>query len=141
MFILLYFSIAQCKEILAGPNPTPETYPLAVSTRQMTKTGNYQCEPDDPNCPFNDLSDPDIINCGQRCWSSDGSAVFEYTFKGVQFVLYGKKDKNHGSFDLYIDDDEPINIDEKIDSSKPDVYALLYTSNVLDYKEHKIKMQ
>ena len=128
ILFLLYFTIVLSKKALADPKPTPETYPLAVSTRQMTKSNNYQCE-----------SDPDVINCGQRCWSSDGTAVFEYTFKGVQFVLYGKKASNHGSFDLIIDDKEPEVIDEH--SSTTDAYALLYTSDVLDYKEHKIVMK
>lgn len=139
MFFILYLALSQSKRALADPNPTPETYPLAVSTRQMKITNNYECNVDDPDCPFDDLSNPEITNCGQTCWSNDGSAVFEYTFKGVQFVLYGKKANDHGQFELIIDDGSPYIIDEH--SSVPDENALLFTSDVLDYKEHKVLMK
>lgn len=140
MFFLFYLSIAQCKRVLDNPYPTPEVYPIAVSTRQIKKSeSDLQCEPFDPECPFDDLSSITNINCGQRCWSDYGTGFLEYSFKGVQFVLYGKKAPNHGTFDLIINESDPIEITET--SEQTDVYALLYTSEYLPYGEHRIQMK
>ncbi|KAK8844362.1 hypothetical protein M9Y10_024577 [Tritrichomonas musculus] len=140
MMFLLYLAIVQCKKALADPIPTPQVYPLSVSTRLMKITGDYSCYPKDPDCPTSNFDQPSTYKCGQICWSDNGNAEFTYTFKGVQFLVYGNKDSKTTSFELYLDNNRIATIDEKLkEGENAENYTLLYTSNVIDYKEHTVK--
>lgn len=128
------------------PTPTPSPVPISIGLTQLNSTGPKSCSPEsvefDKNnvqkigCNYNDLESPGAYNCGYRCWGSQMN--FEYNFKGVKFQVYGTNDPLHGSFDLVIDNGNPIEINEYRENRQ--AYALLYTSEELEYGEHNIKI-
>ncbi|KAK8854425.1 hypothetical protein M9Y10_016987 [Tritrichomonas musculus] len=102
----------------------------------MDISGTRTCFPKDPDCPIVNFSDPKTYKCGQTCWSDSGDTTFSYTFKGVQFLVYGNKSKEYKSFELYFDGKKLITINEEQEEDEP--YALLYTSSVYQYGTHTI---
>ncbi|KAK8871337.1 hypothetical protein M9Y10_007057 [Tritrichomonas musculus] len=87
------------------------------------------------DCNNEDLSSAAAYQCGLVCNTSDGS--LEYTFKGIQFAIYGTNSLQFCKFQVSINDTAEQVINEYGVVSKE--YALLYTSRELDYGEHKIK--
>ena len=129
--------IDQRKNLLdSGPESTP--VPISVGISQMHIIGAIGCSPDltqDPNsgCDTSLFS----YHCGYRCWMNSGEGLFYYSFKGVKFQIYGTIDPNHGKFDIEIDGTIVQEIDEYTTARQK--WALLYTSNLLEYKEHVVK--
>lgn len=129
----------QRKNLLeAGPESTP--VPISVGMSQMIITGDYNCNTHDlalgaPNSGCD--TSPRPYQCGYRCWSDHGSGRFYYSFKGVKFQIYGTLDPVHGKFDIEIDG----TIVQEIDgyATIRQEYLLLYTSDLLEYKEHVVK--
>lgn len=130
MSFFLFLTIIQCKGILADPIPTPEVYPLSVSTRIMKISGTRTWIPDDPDCPKSNFDSESTYKCGQTCWSDKNDVSFSYTFKGVQFLVYGNKSVEYNKFDLYLDGELLCTIDEHLTEGS-DNYSLLYTSEVI----------
>ena len=145
MIFILCLGIVQCRKALEDPVPTPEVYPLSISTRVMKMSGDYSCvsnnpnHPTDPDCPITNFDSPSTYRCGQVCWSDNGNAEFTYTFKGVQFLIYGNKTSKTGSFDLLFDNKHIATINEKLNEGENEEnFFLLYTSQVYTYGEHTI---
>ena len=124
------------------PQPTP--VPISVGLRQMERGGSLTCanhnnkdidfstEIKDYDCS-NDLSSRDAYQCGIRCWGTD--MKFNYTFKGVKFALYGKYDVDFGSFYIKVDGAQLVEIYPR---SAVMTYSVLYESDQLEYREHKV---
>ncbi|KAK8841020.1 hypothetical protein M9Y10_027857 [Tritrichomonas musculus] len=128
-FVFISFFKAEKEDI-----QTPKVYPLSISTRMMNIIGNPICDQvtsDSYRYNFDDPSDYD-----QLCWSNNGNATFSYTFKGVQFLIYGKQ-RQFGKFNLLLDDEDLGEIIEN--SSNKNVTDLLYTSRVYKYGYHTIR--
>lgn len=117
--LLLFFSIALCKN--EDPIQTPKAHPISVSTRMMDISGDVMCDLASKNCSPDDFEEPFALNCRQICWSNNGNATFSYTFRGIQFLVYGRHNKTV-KFNLFVDN---INLggitekqsDEKVDQS------------------------
>lgn len=127
-FILISFTQLRKEEI-----QTPKAQPLLVSTRMMNISGSTFCDQvfsDTQRDNFNDPSLHDLL-----CWSNNGNATFSYTFKGVQFLIYGKQ-RQFGKFNLLLDGEDLGEIIEA--SSNKNVTDLLYTSRVYKYGYHTI---
>lgn len=110
----------------------------------MTITGKCKVPPTYVECPKKSLP---TTPCGKTCWynptnaeQKDDPPTFEYTFKGERYQIYGKYDNDHGKFSLYLDGNFVQNISQYT-SGKDIPYALQYTSPILPYGEHKIKVQ
>ena len=104
----------------------------------MTKTGSYGTE--SIACPNNTVA---TTPCGTTAWhnpSSQGKNLptFEYKFKGVKFQVYGKYDKDHREFALYLDGEFLTNINQYTDGEDV-LHALQYESEELPYGEHTIQ--
>lgn len=125
MTFFLFLTIIQSKGLLADPIPTPEAYPLSVSTRIMKISGTRTCEPYDPDCPTSNFESESTYKCGQTCWSDKTDISFNYTFKGVQFLVYGNKSVEYNQFDLYLDGKFHCTIDEHLAEGSEN-YSLLY---------------
>ncbi|KAK8844465.1 hypothetical protein M9Y10_024324 [Tritrichomonas musculus] len=126
------------KNIKGDSMPTPKVYPISVSTKMMDKTGDIICDPIISDCPQENFEDPSVYSCGQLCWTYNGNATFSYTFKGIQFMIYGRHNQT-GRFNLFIDDE---NLGEIIEmQSDEKVTDLLYTSRVYKYGNHTIRAE
>ena len=131
---------------IATPAPTPTTIPISVNLAQMDRSGdssNYNCNANDVlldnikylNCDTSDLGSLEAIHCGFVCSTSVGT--FTYTFKGVQFVLYGSYGPDFRT--IIIDfDGEQHEVDTKKDTKEE--FALLFSSNILTFGEHTVKI-
>lgn len=125
------------------------TVPISVSLAKMKYSGSTNCfkssgsttysiseltNMNDVGCTTNVQT---AFQCGVRCYSSDMN--FEYTFKGVKFAVYGTKDPGHGKFDIFLDGNHLIEVNEY--KSTREAYTVLYTSDLLQYREHVVKLQ
>ncbi|KAK8842650.1 hypothetical protein M9Y10_025510 [Tritrichomonas musculus] len=128
------------KNLLEEPEETP--IPISVGLAQMEHTGSIDCNlgsldsSNNQGCDYTNLDTEAAYQCGFRCWTS-GSTSFEYTFKGVKFQIYGTFAPAHGTINLQIDEGETIPINENGDRQE---YAVIYTSEVLEYGDHKIRL-
>lgn len=126
---------------LPGPEPTP--IPISVPYEQMNRTGNVRTSVT-KSCPKDAViaTEP----CGTSTWYNPANGeqkknppILSYTFKGVRFCIYGKYDDSHGTFKLYVDDKFVKDVNQK--GSKDSYYQLQYTSDVLPYREHTIRIE
>lgn len=92
------------------------------------KVGSY-------NCIIGINANDYEAKCGLIC---NTTGYFQYTFKRVQFAIYGTISPNLGYFDVYIDNKHVGNGDES--KSPRQEYALLFTSEHLNYKENTVKI-
>lgn len=120
MILLHFFLISLCRSAKEGPAQTPAAYPLSVST--MNIIGNIKCDSLSPNFPQD--------NFEKECWSDNGNATFSYTFKGIQFLIYGRHNKA-GKFNLFVDNEDLGEIIERKSDDK--TIALLYISDIYNY--------
>lgn len=122
------------------PSSPPQAPPISVSISQMKITGSYGVS-EAEKCPNNAVP---LKPCGKTAWYNPVShgndkPVFEYTFKGEMYQIYGKFDPDHGSYSLYLDD---VLVKEINQYGTEDIYyALQYTSPVLPYGEHTIRIE
>lgn len=146
------------QKLLQVNAPSSSNIPISVGLHQLEHSGNAQCESgptDDDNrgkniqlstlgrgttrscrCPITNFDQSSAYKCGFRCW---GTASYSYRFKGVQVALLGTKVNALGKFYVQIDDEPEEEVNEKISSGRQD-YIIIYTSNILEYKEHSIRI-
>lgn len=131
--------VLYCIYYLPVPPPTPP--PISVRIGQMKITGEYRNE-NNVNCP----DEVAISPCGETSWfnplngaQSQNPPKFEYTFKGEKYQVYGKYDPDHGDYNLFLDDKLVKTISQYGTYDVP--YALQYTSDVLPYGEHTIRIE
>lgn len=123
------------KRTLVNPEETP--VPMSVGVQFMKREGNYACSTE--FICLDNQTDPEA-HCGERCWSSDPhDASYEYTFKGEKYEVYGTLDPQHGSFDIYLNNNKVTTINEY--NSIRQTYVLLYSSENLEYGEYTVKLQ
>lgn len=134
--------------------PSSSNIPISVALHQMQHVGDATCQNKDNKlknkkldqigsgdnsncrCPTDKLDQSNAYRCGIRCW---GHANYSYTFKGVQFALYGTIDvKDLGKFYVVVDNGPEDEVNEY--SSSRQEFAHIYTSNILEYKEHTVKI-
>lgn len=123
------------------------TVPISVQIGKMNIVGtDYACTPDKANIKnsqsacgnkITNLDSSATFNFGYRCWTS--KVTYKYKFKGVRFAVYGTYDNAHGRFLVLLDGILIKTIDEHITPRKE--YALLFTSDLLEYKEHEIELR
>ena len=122
------------------------TVPISIPLGQMTITGDYDCTPNKANITKSqsscgnkttNLESSETFNCGYRCWTH--SATFRYKFKGVKFAVYGTYDNAHHKLEVHLDGVLYKIINEHITPRKE--YALLFTSELLEYKEHDLEIR
>lgn len=129
-------------EFQFDPPPTPSAIPISVPITQMNLERSHTCNNNNPTditfstSLFDCASNPNNAKCGLIC-NSTGS--FLYTFKGVQFSLYGTISPYLGSFNVYINNSLISNVD--VSGSRRKEYKVLYTSNKLMYGEHNVKLE
>ena len=138
----------------ANSSEIPKTIPISIGISHMKYTGYFSCQlstvegifkltnqvsSQNFGCEYKNLDSPNAYRCGLSCWSYLGhNTSLEYTFKGVKFQIYGTIDPSHGKFNLQIDDGNIIQINEYTASRS--MFTVVYTSELLEYKEHKIKI-
>ena len=72
-------------------------------------------------------------------WSNkDKNGEASFTFTGTQAWIFGTKDPNHGTVDVYIDGEKKATIDTN--ATERDMAALLYETPELEYGEHTVRM-
>ncbi|MBN2736162.1 MAG: family 43 glycosylhydrolase [Spirochaetales bacterium] len=76
---------------------------------------------------------------GDNHWSGDANEYYEVRFKGIQIELYGGKASNHGMAAVSVDASAETMVDFYA-SSRSDK-ALLYTSPLLAYGNHSLKVR
>ena len=146
------------KYISSSNSPSSTTIPISLGLHQLYHTGDTECEngPQSDSsrnkkyklssygtstsnsncrCPNEDgnLDQPSAYKCGHRCY---GATTYRHTFKGVQFAIYGTKDSSDARCYVKIDDkpEEEVNLFSNVRLD----YTIIYTSDVLEYKEHTI---
>lgn len=117
--------------------------PISVSLRQ-TQNNNLPLNSISNKCTDTQCSDDITQNqplCGLNCWSPN-DMTFEYRFRGEKFSIYASKDDNHGLFDVYLDGTliETVNLYIS-DENSPVPKTRVYTSGILQYGDHVIKIQ
>ena len=137
MLYLYLFSISLCINVREGPIQTPIAYPLSVPTKIMDKKGDYVCDLINSKSPQDYFEEPFVHNYSQICWSDNGNANFSYTFRGIQFLVYGRHSKA-GKFNLFVDSKNLGEIlEEHRDKKKVD---LLFISKIYEYGDHTIRV-
>lgn len=135
MFLFIFISISQALQVLEEPNqPVPDSVPLSVSIDQMTANYDESSCNTQIECTSDEKCDP---TCGKQCTGTTNEHYFQYEFKGQQFQVYGSKGTGLGPINIQFDDKDieiSINTGETID------HTLLYTSPVLNYQIHTIKV-
>lgn len=137
---------------LESSSSVSKTVPISIGMSCMKFTGKIQCtnESGPPffltgnedektfGCEYQDLDSPSAYQCGLRCWVRRDSlgGTLEYTFKGVQFELFGTTDPEHDIINLNLDG-KNIQIYE---NGTRKYYVSIYKSELLDYKEHTINI-
>lgn len=130
--------ILYCIYYIAEPQPTAP--PISVPIELMTITGSYGTSPN--GCPNDKVA---TKPCGTTAWFNPAShgnnpPTFSYTFKGEKFEVYGKYDNDHGKMRIYLDNQVVAEVDQN--TQGPDVsYVSQYTSDILPYGEHTIKVE
>lgn len=142
-FFILFINAR--KYLNEAPVSTPEAIPISVGIAQMTIDGTLTCNNGNPTVTTNNVGSydwninnnntPEGARCGLVC---NTSGTFEYTFKGVQFAIYGTISPGFGSFNIYIDEVLDGSVSET--GSSRQEHVVLYTSNILEYKDHKVKI-
>lgn len=108
--------------------------PISVSMDHVKKTGTGIHCTLDVRCTTYALTP----ECGSECYTENPfDGVFEYTFEGVGFQVFGTTNTNHETFSIYLDDKIIQSVDEN--GPRKD-YAHLYTSDILQYGIHTIKI-
>ena len=76
---------------------------------------------------------------GTKTEATGAGKFFEYTFTGTQIEIYVQKHQNCGNFEIYLDDEkvDTYSFDTEIGTGEDQ--ALLFKSEELSNKEHKIK--
>ncbi|KAK8837937.1 hypothetical protein M9Y10_035879 [Tritrichomonas musculus] len=132
--------VLYCIYYLPYPQPTPP--PISVGIRQMTITGQ------EGRSTFRECSNSEVatLPCGSSSWfnpanpgHSSNPPTYSYTFKGEKFQVYGKYDPDHGNYKLSLDGKFVKTIDQYGTYDVP--YVLQYTSDILPYGEHTIKIE
>lgn len=129
MFFAFFFTIFQG---IQAAEPASTTIPLSVKIDQMEHSNTIQCT-NIKQCQTGKEIDP---ICGKSCRASS-SDYFQYKFKGVQFQVYGTKNLNYGSIKISLSGIELATV--QINDGNQ-AHTLLYTSDVLEYGEHTIKV-
>lgn len=110
---------------------------ISVPIANMSPEGTINCNNDDA-CPPDSIS---TVPCGERCWSTkDKLITLTYKFKGVKFQLYGTTGQNHRLFNIYLNDAFHAKCLERF-GKKILTFTLFYTSDLLPYGEHTVKIQ
>lgn len=126
------------------PQQTPSAVPISVPIAQMHYEGSLNCNFNGQvttysvqkyNCNDNINIDNTESRCGLLCNTTDH---FQYTFRGVQFAIYGTISPNLGHFDVYVNNELLGNGDES--KSPRQEYTLIFTSKQLEYKEYTVKI-
>lgn len=124
------------------PYPVPTPPPISVRIGQMTITGEMGTS-EDRACGGSEVSK---LPCGQTSWFNPINAAhkanpptYSYKFKGEKFQVYGKYDPDHGEYNLLLDGQLIKTINQYGTYNVP--YALQYTSDILPYGEHTIKIE
>lgn len=141
----MFLPIMMKPALLEDPDTPP--IPISVGLAQMDHNGTIKCHGgslninniQNLNCEYNDLESSSAYHCGYQCWSTDGSAVFNFSFKGVKFAIYGTVSNDHGKFDAIIDNMETVEIDSYNDERHD--YQILFTSQEMDYDEHTVEIK
>ena len=87
------------------------------------------------HCDKDNLESEDAYHCGLSCWTEDKSLRLNYTFKGVQFGIYGTKNQFVYRFQLELDGQILGEINEHGESGVGGgKFTLVYMSGPLEYK-------
>lgn len=126
------------------PQQTPSAVPISVPIAQMNIEGSLNCNfggtvttysVQKYNCNDNINICETESRCGLVC---NTTGNFQYTFKGVQFAIYGTISPDLGHFDVYFNNELVGNGDES--KSPRQDYALVFTSKQYEYKEYTVKI-
>lgn len=124
------------------PMPTPSATPISIRFAKMTLSGDSSCGTN--NCPDlnRDLEnyhpeDENTYQCGETCTATTG--LFEYSFTGVKFGIFGSYSSNNGAFDVLVDGQKVNDVDTSLESNEK--FSLLYLSENLSYHKHTVKIQ
>ena len=127
-------------------------YGFSVGLKWMERTSNPICSlpgnDDSTNlivekdsqqfgCEKDNLNTPNAYNCGLRCYTSN--VVFQYTFRGEKFAIYGSFDPNHGKFDVFLNGNLYHTVSQYATSNQR--YKLLYESPILEYKNYTVRLK
>lgn len=134
MFFVIFFTLSQSIRVLEEPTaPATDTIPISVGVDQMDKNiGNcvtfYECTADKNANP----------KCGKHCFATTADHYFQYKFTGQQYQIYGSKGSEFGKIKIYLGG----NLVKEVDVSTGNSIngELLYTSDLLTYGEHTIKV-
>lgn len=102
---------------------------------------NDDGNPQNFNCDTNDLSSENAHQCGLTCFSSNDNLYLNYTFKGVQFALYGTQNEWLGKFLIELNGKIIEEVNQQVnlnDQSKR--RTLVYRSDLLPYKEYRLRI-
>ncbi|KAK8892623.1 hypothetical protein M9Y10_029862 [Tritrichomonas musculus] len=119
------------------PTPTPLPVPVSVSVESMKTNLDLN-----KNCNEDISCEKDRLNpqCGKKCWSSKSASDYmEFSFKGVKFEVYGSRAPANGKFTLILDGKNLQDVD--LYQSSAEHRVLVFTSDVLDYGDHTIRVQ
>ena len=102
---------------------------------------NNDGNPQNFNCNTNDLTSESAHQCGISCYSDNDNLTLSYTFKGVQFALYGTENKWLGKFLIELNGEVIEEVNQNVNHGDTSIRrTLIYRSDVLPYKEYKVRL-
>lgn len=135
------------------------TVPISVGFLQFDRLGTIlKCtaihkegdfdfnETDDSNpqnfkCDTDDLTSENAHQCGISCYSNNDNLTLSYTFKGVQFALYGTENQWLGKFLIELNGEVIEEVNQNVNHAGTSKRrTLIYRSDVLPYKEYKVRL-
>ena len=102
---------------------------------------NIDGNPQNFNCNTNDLTSESAHQCGISCYSDNDNLTLSYTFKGVQFALYGTENQWLGKFLIELNGEVIEEVNQNVNHGDTSIRrTLIYRSDVLPYKEYKVRL-
>ena len=119
---------------IAEPRATPEPVSIPISAMIVSGNNNCQVEPNH-ECAEGQYSTPPLTVTTEPC----NEMYYQYTFEGEKFDVYGTYGPDFHQYDILLDGERIATVDQY--KTERTVYALQYTSYILQNGQHVVRIQ